>query len=511
LSQININPRLPIPREFAPWPSEAEASKTRFMAQDQTSPEEREALRVYDSERFCYLARVAEQGQKRRELESLSVLDEYLERMRLEGKADAPGQKFSVDLEAQARKIARYQSDRPGLWLLKLVQAAVASGAPEVRIQLKKHTLEARFLPGEPGRPLELQGANQPVWVEHLRLALLAALSLQATALELRWGSQILHRQGEPDDYQGQEVRLWVRRRSRSFWPFRDAELASIHRSLAIHCAHCPIPIRLDARSLNLLQLESSPGILTFPGGRVMNETAATYTWLAERSWFSEGKGHFPLACPALRPSRILCLTRESLEPSGFWFSCQSCRHVLETDLSVHQHPLPGVAQDSSRIVLEVQYSTPPNQKNARFTGIGCLDSSDFALPQFSAPFPGIGLNLPAMACRRWLGLAALGQGPARIFYLRDGVLLEPVGAPSAFGATTAVIADSAVVTDLGQCKVVEDETVEADRQWLALEEERLFQLARSSVMGSSEGERLSLPMSIRTHWRKQLQLKPGL
>ena len=115
------------------------------------------------------------------------------------------------------------------------------------------------------------------------------------------------------------------------------------------------------------------------------------------------------------------------------------------------------------------------------------------------------------MACRRWLGLAALGQGPARIFYLRDGVLLEPVGAPSAFGATTAVIADSAVVTDLGQCKVVEDETVEADRQWLALEEERLFQFARSSVVGSSEGERLSLPMSIRTHWRKQLQLKPGL
>ena len=428
--------------------------------------------------------------------------------MRQEGKADALGQKFSVDLEAQARKLSLYQSERPALWLLKLVQAAVASGAPEVRIQLKKNTLEARFLPGEPRRCLELQAANQPAWVEHLRLALLAALSLQASALELCWGSQVLHRHGEPDDYQGQEMRLWVRRRRRSFWPFGDAELANIHRSLAVHCAHCPIPIRLDSRGLNLSNLESSPGIPTFPGGRAMNETASTYTWLAECSWFSEGKGHFPLACPVRRPSRILCLTRESLEPSEFWFPCQSCRHVLETEQRVHQHPLLGAVDDSSRIVLEVEYSTPSDGSGACFTGIRSLDSCDFALPQFPAPFRGIGMKLPAMACRRWLGLAALGQGPARIFYVRDGVLLEPVFAPSAFGATTVVIADSAVATDLSQLKVVEDETVEADREWLALEEKRLFELARSAVTGSSEGERLNLPISIRTHWRKQLRAR---
>lgn len=395
------------------------------------------------------------------------MLDEHLERMRQEGKVDASGQKFSVDLDAQARKVARYQSDRPALWLLKLVQAAVASGAPEVRIQLKKHTMEAQFQPAEPGRCLEFQESNLPAWVEHLRLALLAALSLRSNALELRWGGQIQHGHGGPEVFQGEGIRLWLRRRNRPFWPFRDQELADIHRSLALHCAHCPIPIRLDARALNQFHVESSPGIPTFPGRRVMNETAATYTWLAERSWFSEGTGHFPTACPALRPSRILGLGQESLEPSDFWFPCRSCRHILETDLRVHQHPLPATVDVSSRIVLEVQYSTPPDRTRDRFTGIRSLDSCDFALPQFSSLFPGIGLKLPAMACRRWLGLAALGEGPGRIFYLRDGVLLEPVAAGSAFGATTALIADSAVVTDLSQLKVIEDETVEADRQWL--------------------------------------------
>ena len=437
---------------------------------------------------------------------SVSVLESYLEKLRQQGQADTLGQKFTLDLEAQARKICRYQSETPALWLLKLVQAAVASGAPEVRIQLKRNTLEGRFLPGEQGRCLKLHDENQPVWVGHLRLALLAALSLQASAVELGWGDQILYRHGEPEEYQGQEIRLWVRRRRRSFWPFGDAELSNIHRSLSLHCAHCPIPIRLDSRVLNLSNLESSPGIPTFPGRRAMNETAATYTWLAERSWFSEGKGHFPLACPALRPSRILCLAGNSLvEPSEFWFPCPSCHHVLETAQGLHQHSLPGIVDDRSRIVLEVQYSTPPDGSGARFTGIRSLDSSDFALTQFSAPFSGIGMKLPAMACRRWLGLAALGQGPGRLFYVRDGVLLEPVSAPSAFGATTAVIADSSVATDLSQLKVIEEETVQADRQWLALEEERLFEFARSGVTGSSEGDRLHLPMSIRTHWRRQL------
>ncbi|CAN0447381.1 unnamed protein product, partial [Phaeothamnion confervicola] len=60
-------------------------------------------------------------------------LDKSLDQLHAEGKLDSHGQ-FTLDLAAQARKLGHDSGADPALCLLKMVQAAVASGAGEIHL-----------------------------------------------------------------------------------------------------------------------------------------------------------------------------------------------------------------------------------------------------------------------------------------------------------------------------------------------------------------------------------------
>lgn len=69
------------------------------------------------------------------------MLQQLLEREQHVGTHDSSGS-FAVDLPRAAQKLGLYQTTEPLFFLLKLVQAAVAAGATEIRLRQRAHKLQ---------------------------------------------------------------------------------------------------------------------------------------------------------------------------------------------------------------------------------------------------------------------------------------------------------------------------------------------------------------------------------
>lgn len=266
------------------------------------------------------------------------MLEEYLSQLQQEGKAQALDQSFSLDLAAQARKLSEFQFQNPALWILKLVQAAVASKAPEVRVTCTREILEVRFRP-QWKQPIEF-GPEAPTWISHLHLGLLAALSLENTALDLSWKSRSLYSRGRVPAAEGSDLRLYVQRRPRPFWHFFDRMRADIAKTLSERCALCPIPVRLDYRPVNGLLLEKCPFAAPAVKAAAMESAASSYHWLAERSWPAQAEqGRFALYPPAMRYSWQLELPQAQIPVPRRRLHPISCAHWLDLDLPLQNLP----------------------------------------------------------------------------------------------------------------------------------------------------------------------------
>ena len=72
------------------------------------------------------------------------LLQAFLDTQREEGRY-FDSQAFTINSVKAMQKLGRFQLEDSGLWLVKLVQAAVASGAPEVRITFGKRLVNVEF------------------------------------------------------------------------------------------------------------------------------------------------------------------------------------------------------------------------------------------------------------------------------------------------------------------------------------------------------------------------------
>lgn len=443
----------------------------------------------------------------------------FLATLEREGALESSGNQFTVDLRAQAAKMARYQSEQPALFLLKAVQAAVLSQAPDVHIKLSRDHIGVVF---EPATDL---------WLEPMEIALQAALSQNPAALTFRHG-RALFVHGQEMAAPGAGVQLILKRKT-SFWDFSDGRfIGRIHCDLAARLALCPIAVFVDGRRINTGVPEKLAPLRASKAPTDWTEGAVPYHWLAERVWVANAGPFLALANPAIRQSAELVLPAARTEgdvpeavsvakhidldreiQSATVLAYEAAPSQWQREFSIVWHFkgefYPGALtrvdwQSSLPIRIHVRaVEADESRRHGEFVErvdylAGCPDTlTPFCLPYRSK------VDLPLLKCRRWLGIAwKPGEGTG-IFYLQHGVLLDPVVVP---GHAVALIADTPVETDLSQLRVVRNRAVEADVEWLQAETETLIAGVQPHVLVPAIGEKSRVPLSMRQAWRKALK-----
>lgn len=72
-------------------------------------------------------------------------LSEFLAREQTQGVLEQETGEFHINRLQAMKKLAAFSLPEPGLWLVKIVQAAVAAGADEVRVRLLRHKVKVDF------------------------------------------------------------------------------------------------------------------------------------------------------------------------------------------------------------------------------------------------------------------------------------------------------------------------------------------------------------------------------
>lgn len=175
---------------------------------------------------------------------------------------------FTLDSLKARQKLNQFQLPHSGLWLVKLVQAAVATGAPEIVIEFARSAVKVRFqapdLP-EAGSLLSLVMSGQlpqQAGLLHLTTALRACAGATTEALEWHCGGKQVHL-GPGTTSQAESPHpgflLIATRppRNRGLSKTLATSLAHLIRNtaeeyeaVAERCWTCPIPILLDGRPL---------------------------------------------------------------------------------------------------------------------------------------------------------------------------------------------------------------------------------------------------------------------
>lgn len=78
----------------------------------------------------------------------MEKIEKFIAGLRTAGRGDGQGE-FTLDLGLARRKLAEYQLPRPEYWVLKIIQAAVAFRAQDVRIDIDKMETKIAFEPDE--------------------------------------------------------------------------------------------------------------------------------------------------------------------------------------------------------------------------------------------------------------------------------------------------------------------------------------------------------------------------
>lgn len=410
--------------------------------------------------------------------------DAYLQQFIGSAELDQAGLKFQVDWATQLRKLRSFQSGEPGVWMIKAIQAAVASGASKVGIKLTNEFFEVSF---ETRADLN---ANQNGWAEHLRLAVELAVSQQPPGLRLVHQGRVLFSSGVPHPIQAegttylQLFHLPYGARAIS----HQLGIADIQLSLARRCCLCPVPVFLEGLPLNLGRPERS---------KIIGATRPdlTHYWLAETVGFAEpGQPALILACPAVRPAEVLFHGQTRLPPLPNRYQRPSLIQFLPDQPALESGHCQAAQRASfdpaAHWLLEMRESPPVGKGAFTFQALPGVA----ARVQEKATFWEKGC--PTAACHSWLGLSARGDCPGGFYYVNDGILLNPVPIPGSYPGTTLVQAGSAIATDLSQFNPVQDDHLRGQLEGARAQSHSL--LERCSPCWDN-----SLPRAVRSQWER--------
>ncbi|MBS2039384.1 hypothetical protein JST97_30645 [bacterium] len=332
-------------------------------------------------------------------------MDSFISNLFNEGLQAQPGQ-FSLDPRARVRRLEKYQSVEPALYLLKSVQVAVGLGADGVDIRLARSSVEVRFQPRETPALSEVLGQDGD-----LATMLLAALATHPKDVILEMGGQIWSKHpNQASQAATGAFRLHLSRQSVSFWQrfLGPDQSAEVQQSLIARCALCPIPVRLDGRMICTGRPEDLGAI-----ARDHSLKGAQPTWAAELLQPSTGPDHFCLASFEQRTTGHFEVNGERSPIIGCFAGPRNSRVAIID--------APEIRVEGSRLIQE-------------------------------------GSARGELRLRRWLGMREAPNPEITLIYIKRGIALDPVRVRGSWPGACCVICREDVATDLSQLKPILDE-----------------------------------------------------
>lgn len=188
-------------------------------------------------------------------------LDDFLERKKAGGKVKSSGL-FTISLRAAKRKLATSRLPKPSFWLLKIVQAAVASGAQAVKISLLQSKTRVSFGgpghglgdPGEVANDLFELGEGRSRAHRHLMVGLSAASGLehfyQIVWQDPRYEQQLeaSHKRVQVKASKAQQFCLTVERRAG--WFGIPEGRAEEQQAILERCKHLSAPLYFEGQDI---------------------------------------------------------------------------------------------------------------------------------------------------------------------------------------------------------------------------------------------------------------------
>ena len=209
-----------------------------------------------------------------------SELEEYLFHQQAEGTLDGVGT-FTLSREKALEKLAAFQLPRETAWILKVVQAAVLSGASFLQIKQTGSDTEICFDPQEEWTLETIESAlcdpetTPMVGLDHLKRGLWSVsingmrpfqCALHQSQDSLVWTGNDFRRPAcKPSDYFGLTVSHRTIYQGKGLPVLRSIEAAHANSALAQELTSgafvCPIPLSLDGRRIDALQACPSHGL----------------------------------------------------------------------------------------------------------------------------------------------------------------------------------------------------------------------------------------------------------
>lgn len=384
----------------------------------------------------------------------LKEIEEFLALEVREAQFDSSGV-FSLDESKSLDKLAAHQSDRPGLWLVKLLQAAVALGCEEFRVHCLLGKTRVRFQPQRqvPWSDWHQGLASPHPGLRHLQLALQAASTLADCQLSLRlgdgptWrverGAATLPLQPGQAGESLEIVRTW------NFSLFLPVQLRrsrlQVDEALLLQelGRYAPLAIRQDGRLLNDPVINKPPGLrlgVYVPALQTRPRPAIPHTAIERIVVASEPT------------SRCLALMDHSLRRPEFLERNRQMEQPRGKHLFLQQWSGAEWLQDDGWYLKLRSRRAPFQEFHSR------IERDDGLLEIWS----DYNQNLGAVLVRGYLSLDINRGRPGRLYLVKDGLLLKPKTLPEELREVLIIWSAPDVNTDLGQLQVVEDHAYQA-------------------------------------------------
>lgn len=385
---------------------------------------------------------------------ALKDIEEFLAREVHEGQFDSSGS-FSLDESRSLDKLARYQSERPGLWLVKLLQAATALGCQEFVVKQESGRTVVRFRArlAVDWTPWRQGNASSQSGLRHLQIGLQAASTLSDCRFTLQAGATLpwqvergaLRLPLDPPEIPLIEVvRHWT---SFSFSPIEHVRRARSQRDefllLQELCRYAPLTVWLDRRLLNDPVINKPPGLrlgVYLPPFASRPRPAIPYTSV-ERIVTTHEPLHTRMALMdhTLRVPQFLQRNREMETRNGKHLFLQQWTGTA---------PLNQVAWCGL-----LRNDGPGFQFDSR------IERSDGEFEIWS----DYNRELGSLAVRGYLSLDINRKRPGRLYLVRDGVLMKPKLLPPELEEVLIIWSAPHLNTDLTQLQIIEDELYAAE------------------------------------------------
>lgn len=429
-------------------------------------------------------------------------LAHYLQQLALEGDRESQGA-FTVDYSKALEKLSARLFSDPSCYLLKIVQAAFHSEAPEVDVRTHRDRLEVHFtskvftsqqMHGLAQMLLQPLVSDSERATSHLMRGIHAARALGA--LSVGWA--VRDQEGgvghlfQGDDLQTQSLPAWPGPGAECVFSLRanpgsrgrtGACWAAEQKALSGRCMLSPLPVRWDTRLLNptVPRLSSS--------------------CLLDRIFLSKRPPDQLLALPHLTEVKAVVYDLGTGYKDHYSYG-DTLLHQWRSYHPRNQHNLfegatnPEFQMVESDFIQEV-FGIPKGTYAVNHGAIrpGRLEGSNngyqilyiheperYTQTPFLIRQGRFGKNF-ALCAQAWLRCPAQPQGPSQLYLLQDGILLDPLEIELGLAGVKAFVADPQAKTDLSGLTPIRDERVKDIERWLREEAARSKKELRKALL----------------------------